>query len=159
MKNRISKTDIANMDKILGLMFNKNSKYEHIEDTKKYNFDPKEISITREELKNEFDFSDEQISKYLQLFFCRNTLESKFIDINKGQYWIMDKGIEFYYSGGFGFESKKKRQTKLIINITAITSIITIIGIIFTILYGSLAFRDKSELDKRITTIEEKLNK
>ena len=133
MKQRITKKDTRNLDKILDLMVQKYLKYEIGSD-----FLLEDISITRKEIKEKFGFTDLQVSKYLHLMYCKKTTDLKFIDTDEDGdlFRAMDKGIEFYFNGGFQKERIDKIKDRAINYYSVIVGVIVgIIGAI-SIIYN-----------------------
>jgi len=130
----MKKKEAKVLDSILEYFFNKNSQYEHIVEPDESTFNFSEIAATRNELKEKFNLTDKELNKYLQIMWCKNEPYMKFISRHKEYYFIMDKGIEFYYLGGFlALLRKAKRETYWKIIIAVLPIIISIIAIFISL--------------------------
>lgn len=150
--------DSRNANKLLKLLFERNFKLTNIGNLDNNNSEVKKMLITRKEIKDILGFSDLKIDKYLNLMLCRNTTDFKFIDVNKGRYWLMDKGIEFYHSGGFTVEKLRDIIKNIPANMRHILEGIVAILAIYAFINSWNGKSEISKLNKRITAIEQVIN-
>lgn len=147
-----SKSEVEDLDSLLEYLFNKQSKYSILDDPSKINFD--QISVSCKELQKKFSFSDLELNKYLQIFFNRNQKNDlKFIQMDQTieKIWLLDRGLEFYFLGGFKRE-RKEQLTKRHYEIAGIIfGIIASLGVLLSIYFN---VRDTKRLEKRIEKIE-----
>jgi len=137
---KISFSDRWWMDKILDYMVQHNSRFDHIDDFSKSEYDYYDVTIPKSMFKELFNLSDNELTKYFQIFKSKSTLESIFISIRGDRCWIMDAGIQYYYEGGFLKEQLKDVATKLIKALELLIKIVGIINFVKFILFLLLLF-------------------